>query len=170
MTRANGAVAVVVGGVSGSGKTTIGRALAERLRWPFHDADDLHSAESLVRMQRGLPLNDALRAPWLQRVRAQIELAAQEQRPVVIACSALKADYRAALARDLAGVRFVFLSVPRPVLQARLAARAGHFFNPDLLDDQLAVLEPPPDALTVDATRPVPEIVETIVSRLHLPA
>ena len=117
------ACVVVITGVSGSGKSTVGRALAERLSWRFHDADDLHSPENVERMRRGLPLNDAMRAPWLARVRGVIEEAVHDRAGAVIACSALKARYRTFLSDGFPDVRFVFLHASRELLLQRLASR-----------------------------------------------
>ena len=159
---------VIVIGVTGSGKTTVGVALAQRVGWRFHDADDLHSPESIERMRRGIGLTDELRAPWLARVRAVIENAIGDGEGAVIACSALKERYRTVLAHGLPGIRFVLLTAPPEVLRKRLAERKNHFAGPSLLDSQLKTLEIPRDALVVDATREVDEIVDTIVDELSL--
>lgn len=161
---------VVITGVTGSGKTTVGRALAQAVGWPFHDADDLHTPEHVARMRQGLPLDDEMRQPWLLRVRAVIEQAISTRDGAIVACSALRHQYRDVLAGGLAGVHFVLLSAPAGVLRRRLAERTGHFAGPALLQTQLEILEPPRDALTVDATLDVPTIVETIRSALHLGA
>lgn len=158
----------MITGVSGSGKSTVGRALAERLSWRFHDADDLHSPENVERMRRGLPLTDAMRAPWLARVRGVIEAAIHDGAGAVIACSALKARYRTFLSDGVPHVRFVFLTANRDLLLQRLSNRRDHFAGPKLLDSQIDALEPPDDALTLDASRPVAELVDAI--RLGLPA
>lgn len=160
---------VIITGVTGSGKTTVGQALAGRLGWDFQDADDLHSVESVERMRRGQPLNDELRRPWLDRVRGRIENAVRDNRPAVVACSALKADYRERLAGGLPGVAFVLLTAPADILRARVARRTGHFAGPELVDSQLETLEPPANALTVDVRPTVDEIVTTICTSLHLP-
>lgn len=160
---------VVISGVSGSGKTTVGRTLATDLGWAFHDADDLHSAENVARMRQGLPLDDAMREPWLLRVRAVIEDAIRNGTGAVVACSALKAKYRRILSEGLEPVRFVFLDAGRELLQHRLTSRAGHFAGPALIDSQLAALEPPHKALTLDASRPVPELVSAIRTHLFSP-
>lgn len=159
---------VIVAGVTGSGKTTVGRALAGHLGWRFCDADDLHSAENVARMQRGLPLDDAMRAPWLDAIRRVMERALDQGERMVVACSALKAQYRARLADGLPGVRFVFLTAPEAVLYDRVAHREGHFAGPALLESQLETLELPEDAFTVDARAGVAQIVETICRRLDL--
>ncbi len=129
---------VVVMGVSGAGKTTIARMLAAQLHVDFLDADDLHSAEARATMASGHPLTDADRLPWLQRVAA----AAHDAGDVVVACSALKRQYRDVLRSGARGVRFVELDVSRSELERRLAARIDHFMPPSLLDSQLATLEP----------------------------
>lgn len=153
---------VVITGIAGSGKTTVGRALASRLGWEFHDADDLHAPEAVSRMEGGLPLDDDLRAPWLSRVRQLIEDAAARRTGAVIACSALKGNYRRILADGLDMVRFVFLDVSADVALRRLRERSGHFAGPSLLASQLDALEPPDDALTLDPTRDVEDLVQAI--------
>jgi gluconokinase len=158
---------VIITGVAGSGKSTVGRALAARLGWRFHDADDLHSPESVDRMRRNLPLDDTLRQPWLERVRGVIEQAIADRVNAVIACSALKAQYRETLARGLSGIRFVHLTGAPALLRERLALRSGHFAGTDLLDSQLAALEPPQQALTLDVSRPVDALVDAVVSDLR---
>jgi gluconokinase len=159
---------VIISGVTGSGKTTVGLALAARIGWRFHDADDLHSPESVERMRHGRALTDEMRQPWLGRVRAVIEQEVQAQHGAVIACSALKERYRVTLAHDIPGVCFVLLHAPPDVLRRRLEQRQGHFAGPDLLDSQLRTLEPPSDALIVDATLPVDALVDAIVASLAL--
>ena len=166
---------VVVMGVAGAGKTTVGRALADALGWRFHDADDFHAPESVARMRAGLPLDDARRAPWLAELRALIAATLRAGESAVLACSALRHAYRDALVpRDVLGtsggtVRFVHLRVSPAVLETRLGTRTGHFAPPALLASQLATLEEPDaaePALALDGERPVPELVATI--RAHL--
>src|SRR6185503_18316220 len=155
-------------GVAGAGKTTSGCALADALHWTFYDADDFHSPENVEKMRRGDPLTDADRQPWLDKLRARIaEILGRGQR-CVLACSALKEAYRKSLVpatADPRTVKFVFLEVPASVLRERLAARK-HYFRPELLDSQLATLERPRDALIVDGTLPVTEIVRTVAEAL----
>ena len=158
---------VIVTGVTGSGKSTVGLALSARLGWQFHDADDLHSPENVARMRQNHPLSDEQRAPWLQRVRAVVEQAARDGRGVVVACSALKARYRDAIARGIAGVRFVHLTGDPALLRQRIATRAGHVAGTGLLDSQLEALEPPTNALTLDVQLPVDALVDAIERDLN---
>ncbi|CAN5831823.1 gluconokinase [soil metagenome] len=155
---------IVVGGVAGSGKTTVGRALAARLGWEFHDADDLHDAAAVARMRRGGGLDDEDRYPWLLRVRRVIEEAIARRTGAVVACSALKAQYRLVLGEALDEVEFVFLHADRDVVRSRLEHRAGHFVGVALLDSQLQTLELPLDGLVFDASLGVDDLVELIVS------
>ena len=157
---------VVITGVAGAGKTTVGRALARSLGWQFHDADDLHTPEHVAQMARGEGLTDAQRRPWLARVRAVIERAAAAGDNTVIACSALRQAYRRILADGVAGVQFVFLSADPALLRQRLSQRAGHFAGASLLDSQLAVLEPPEDAIALTTALPVDVLVEQLRARL----
>jgi gluconokinase len=146
------ALAVVLMGVSGSGKTTVGRILAGRLGWEFLDADDFHSPANVEKMRRGEPLDDADRRPWLLALAAALRERLDRGEGTVLACSALKAGYRDVLHVD-DRVRFAFLSADRPLLEKRLAGRSGHYFDPGLLQSQLETLEVPEDALTLDAER-----------------
>jgi gluconokinase len=161
---------VILMGVTGSGKSTVARALADRLDWPFCDADDLHSPENIERMRQGISLDDRLREPWLIRIRQTIESALARQESIVVACSALKERYRVVLADGLEAVRFVHLTAPEAVLRDRLQHRPDHFAGTSLLDSQLASLEPPVDALTLDATLPVQQLVDLIREDLSRPA
>lgn len=157
---------VIVMGVTGSGKTTVARALADRLGWRFCDADDLHSPENVDRMRRGIPLNDARRAPWLIRIRAAIDAALAAGQSIVVACSALKESYRVVLTGSLDNARYVHLTAPEDVLRDRLRHRPDHFAGVVLLDSQLAALEPPIDGLELDATMSVPRLVDLIADDL----
>ena len=147
---------VVVMGVSGCGKSSVGEALGRLLDVPYFDGDDLHPAENVAKMAAGVPLTDADRWPWLDRVAAVLA----GQAPVIVGCSALKRAYRDRIRAGAGGpVRFVHLAGSRPVIEARMAARTGHFMPAALLDSQFAALEPPgPDeAVTLDVARPVAE-------------
>lgn len=158
-TKADKPHVIIVMGVAGAGKTTVGARLAEILGWDFLDGDDLLPRASLEKLRRGIALTDSDRAPWLQRLRERIDSFLEEGRPAVVACSALRAAYRARLRADADAVRFVYLRADYSLLQARLKTRTGHFFHPALLDSQIAILEEPEDAVTIDAALPVEEIV-----------
>lgn len=153
----------MIAGAAGAGKTTVGRALAEATGWTFVDADDYHSPASVAKMRAGVALTDADRAPWLASLHAAIAAAIDRREHLVVACSALRESYRRALRGDLRSVRFVYLKADEAMLRRRLAERAGHFAGPALVDSQLATLEPPTDALTVDAACSP----DTIVARIR---
>jgi gluconokinase len=155
-------------GVTGAGKSTIGRALATSLGWEFHDGDDLHSEASKLKMHRGIALNDADRAPWLNALRRLIEAMLSERRNGIIACSALKQSYRDELVVDPNLVKVVYLKGSKPLLAERLGNRSAHFMNPDLLQSQLDTLEEPGDAIVVDISTAPEAIVNEIRSRLGL--
>jgi gluconokinase len=161
---------IVVMGVAASGKSTVGAALAQALGWPFHDADDYHSAANKAKMHAGVPLTDDDRIPWLSTLKALIGDVIRRDGHAVLACSALKAWYRDALVPSDAppgAVRFAYLDVSRATLEARLANRR-HFFPISLLDSQLDTLEKPQDAVWVDGAQPVPEIVRKLRAALHV--
>jgi len=134
---------VVVAGVSGSGKSTVGTLLAERLGWIFADGDGFHPAASVARMRAGLPLTDADRDPWLAAIAAWMDQQIAAGRSAVIACSALRRAYRARLLGGRPAARMVFLLISRDEGETRLTTRPGHFFPAALLDSQLETLEPP---------------------------
>jgi len=156
---------VIVMGVSGCGKTTIGELLADRLGCAFSDADDFHPAANVEKMRAGSPLSDDDRRPWLQAPRRAIEgwQAAGESR--VIACSALKAAYRVQLSPQDDAI-FVFLKGGTETIAARLDARKGHYMDPGLLASQLATLEEPADAIAVNIAPPPAAIADKIMARL----
>jgi gluconokinase len=167
--QANPLRIVLLMGVSGCGKTTIGKLLAERLRWHFYDADDFQPRENLAKMAQGLPLNDRDRRPWLLAIHDLLAgLAAKRSGRAVVACSALKQDYRDLLCAGLKGIRFVYLKGGYALLEERLRHRHGHFFNPALLGSQFEILEEPMDAVTVDVANPPDSIVEGILKGLGL--
>jgi gluconokinase len=155
-------VVVILMGVAGSGKTTIGGALAKATGWRFIDADDFHSAAAVAKMHAGVPLTDADRATWLAALHDRVALALDRREHVVLACSALKSRYRQTLRGSLRGVRFAYLAADAQTLAQRLAERSDHFAGPSLLASQLADLEEPTEALAIDATRPPEQIVDAI--------
>lgn len=160
------AQALVVMGVSGSGKTSVGSALAEALGWPFYDGDDYHPPANVEKMSRGVPLDDADRQPWLAALHRRIASSLAEGRSLVVACSALMARYRQTLRGDLGQVRFVYLEGDFDLIHARMEARSGHYMQPEMLRSQFRVLEPPEDALTVSVRPPVAQIVKDILEKL----
>jgi gluconokinase len=151
---------IVVMGVSGVGKTTVGTALARALGCAFLDADDLHPPANIEKMRKGQPLTDEDRAPWLAALADRIASSAE---PLVIACSALRASHR----QSMGDVTFVFLDAPDEVIAERLARRSGHFAKPELLPSQRATLERPDGALVINAALPVETQVTTITSALR---
>lgn len=159
---------VIVMGVTGAGKTTVGRALAEALEWEFHDADELHSEESKRKMHRGIALDDADRAPWLSAIRKLIQGMLTEGRSGVVACSALKQSYRDEIVVDPDSVKVVYLKGSKEVIAERLRGRVGHFMNPDLLQSQIDTLEEPRDAMVVDISSAPEAVVSEIKSRLGI--
>jgi carbohydrate kinase (thermoresistant glucokinase family) len=157
------ALRVVVMGVSGSGKSTIGRALAETLSLPFVEGDSLHPPANVKLMAAGIPLTDADRYGWLQAV--AVELAAAQQHGLVVSCSALKYSYRELLRARAPDLRLVHLVGEPAVLAQRMQARAGHYMPPSLLQSQLDTLEAPTAAeaaITVDIETPIPDIVSLV--------
>jgi gluconokinase len=164
---------VILMGVSGSGKTSVGRVLADRLRWAFEDADDWHPAANVEKMRSGIALTEADRAPWIAALANAIAGWVAGRRDVVLACSALRRWYREALrngSSDPQTVRFVYLKGTYEAIDQRLRARTTHFMPESLLQSQFATLEEPDqaEALVIDVSLPVDAIVETIISELHL--
>lgn len=158
---------VVLCGVAGCGKTTVGRALAERLGVAFVDADDFHPAANVARMARGEALDDDARAGWLTAVHGELARRVDAGEGVVLACSALRARHRERLQAGLPPLRFVHLRVPAATLAARLAARAGHFFPASLLPSQLAAWEElDAGGLAVDGSGPPAAVAAAIAIAL----
>jgi gluconokinase len=162
--------ALIVMGVSGSGKSTIAVKLAERLGWTFEDGDRFHPASNVAKMSAGHPLTDEDRRPWLQAIANEIDKVCRDGGHVVIACSALKRAYRDLLVHGRNDVRIVFLDGSQALIADRLAKRKGHFMPAGLLDSQFKTLEPPqinehPITVSIDAT--VDKIVQDIVDQLR---
>lgn len=159
---------VVVMGVSGAGKTTIGRLLAQQLGWEFCDADDLHSDANKLKMTAGIALTDSDRAPWLVKIRNLIADRLEKDGNLVLACSALKQNYRDQITVDAQHVKFVYLKGDRELIAARIAGRKSHFMNKSLLDSQFETLEEPHDGTVVDVAASPEVIVANIRRRLAI--
>jgi carbohydrate kinase (thermoresistant glucokinase family) len=162
-------VILVVMGVAGSGKTTVGKLLARRLGLSFCDADELHPPANIAKMEAGEPLTDADRQPWLRAIADWADEHRRAGTSAVLACSALKASYRAVIRGDNDDVQLIYLRGPRSVLAERLAGRFGHFFSPTLLNTQLDTLEEPTpdeDPVEVDISQTAAQMVERIVTSL----
>jgi gluconokinase len=149
-------------GVAGSGKTTIGRLLAVELGWQFKDADDFHPPANIRKMSAGIPLDDADRAPWLQAIRTHVLTCLHNAECAIVTCSGLKKVYRDMIVPDPSRVKLVYLKGSRDLLLSRLSARESHFMKPQMLESQLATLEEPQDALTVDVSSAPAEIAAAI--------
>jgi gluconokinase len=158
---------VIIMGVAGSGKTTIGKMLAKYLQWEFCDADDFHSRSNIQKMQRGIPLNDGDRLPWLQNIQAAIKKWLEENRNVVLACSALKASYRQYLFVGDERIKLVYLQGSFELIQKRLHQRQNHFLPEKLLPSQFDTLEEPQeDAIWVDISASPELIVSNLAQSL----
>jgi len=154
---------VLVMGVSGVGKTTIGQALARRLGWRFIDADDFHPPQNVAKMKAGIPLEDADRWPWL----AHLNRVLKEEDNAVVACSALKQSYRDRLAQGIAHFTVVYLHGSAELIRSRMTARQHRYMPAALLDSQFAALEPPADAISIDVAADPSSCVGAILSRLN---
>lgn len=157
----------IVMGVSGSGKTAVGKALAQLLGWDFFDADDFHPPANIRKMQSGIPLNDSDRAPWLDALRDLISSSLTVNRPAVLACSALKERYRQQLVGGNDGVQIIYLKGSYELIWSRMSERKEHYMKPHMLQSQFETLEEPTNALAVDISLSVDEIVQEIVKRLE---
>lgn len=165
------APSLVVMGVSGCGKTTIGRAVAERLGWCFRDGDEFHSPANVEKMRAGEPLDDADRTPWLAAIAEWMDARSRDDVPAVVACSALKRRYRDFLRDQRPQAWFLYLRVPRSELERRLQTRHHPFMSPSLLDSQLQALEEPdgsePRTITFDAEDDIEAVVESALGKLR---
>jgi len=161
--------ALIVMGVSGSGKSTIAKGLADRLGWRFEDGDGFHPPSNVAKMSAGHPLTDEDRWPWLQAIADEIDRVSAAGGRVVIACSALKRAYRNVLVHGRDDIRIVYLDGSQELIRARMTARKDHFMPPTLLDSQFATLEPPgpdenPLRVSIDAS--VDAIIDAIIAQL----
>jgi len=154
-------------GVAGSGKTTVGELLAQQLGWSFYDADGFHPPENIKKMANGIPLNDVDRAPWLTALHSLISTSLRENRPAVLACSALKESYRQRLLEESDGVQIVYLKGSYDLLWSRLSHRKDHYMKPQMLQSQFETLEEPVNALTLDVSMPVMNLVNEILKQLE---
>ena len=154
----------IVMGVSGCGKTSVGEALAKELGWDFYDADDFHPPENVAKMASGTPLNDSDRAPWLATLHDLISSSLMENRSGVLACSALKEPYRQQLLDGNENVQIVYLKGSYELIWSRMEKRTDHYMKPHMLQSQFDALEEPTNALTVDISASVDEIVQEIIS------
>ena len=158
---------MIVMGVSGSGKTSVGRSLAEHLRWDFYDADDFHPPPNIAKMANGIPLDDSDRAPWLAALHDLISSSLKADRPGVLACSALKECYRQQLMDGNEGVQIIYLKGSYDLIWSRMEKRNDHYMKPHMLKSQFDALEEPVTALTTDISMPVEDIVQAILKQME---
>jgi gluconokinase len=159
---------IIVMGVSGTGKTTIGKLLADLLQWEFSDADAFHSPENVEKMRCGIPLSEADRMPWLQDLQTAIKHWLQENKNVVLACSALKDSYRQFLVLDSERIKLVYLKGSYELIQKRLQERSNHYMSEKLLNSQFNTLEEPLNILSMDVAQPPQIIVQNIRTALGI--
>ncbi|MEN9564284.1 MAG: hypothetical protein RIR73_2528 [Chloroflexota bacterium] len=157
----------IVMGVSGCGKSSVGKSLAKHLGWNFYDADDFHPRENVLKMTNGIPLDDSDRAPWLASLNNLILSSLKAERPGVLACSALKERYRQELIKNTDGVQLVYLKGSYDLIWSRMKKRADHYMQPHMLKSQFDALEEPTNALTIDISMPLNEIVQKIISDIY---
>lgn len=159
---------ILVVGVSGSGKTTVGELLAKALNWEFSDADRFHPKTNIEKMSHGIPLNDADRQPWLEAMQRAIDSWLQDDKNMVLACSALKASYRQMLLRDRQRMRLVYLKGSFEQIKQRMEHRPHHYMKVDLLRSQFEILEEPQEGIIVDISLSPEEIVQQIRENLSI--
>ena len=158
---------IIVMGVSGSGKTSVGKVLAEHLKWDFYDADDFHPPENVAKMAIGIPLDDSDRAPWLAALHDLISSSLKQNKSGVLACSALKERYRQQLMNGSDGVQLVYLKGSYDLIWSRMETRSDHYMKPQMLHSQFDALEEPSNALTVDISLSVEEIVQFVIQQIE---
>lgn len=157
---------ILIMGVSGSGKSTVGEKLAKTLGWKFADADDFHPQENIEKMKRGESLDDEDRKPWLERIRDEIKINLINNSNLVITCSALKEKYREKLLKDKEAVKLVYLKGSYELIKKRLIERKDHFMDEKLLKSQFDTLEEPCNATTIDISQSVENIVKEIIKNI----
>ena len=157
---------IIVMGVAGCGKTTVGKSLAKHPGWDFYDADDFHPPENIAKMTTGMLINDADRSPWIASLHILISSSLIQNRPSVLACSALKESYHQQMLADNDGAQIVFLKGNYDLIWSRVSMRKDHYMKPQMLESQFETLEEPTGALTVDISKSVSDIVEEILIRL----
>ena len=151
-------------GVSGSGKTTVGQALAQKLGWEFFDADDFHPPANIAKMASGIPLSDSDRAPWLAALHDQLSSSLKSNRHPVLACSALKENYRAQLLDGINGIEIIHLRGSYDLIWSRMSTREGHYMRPEMLRTQFAVLEDPENVFALDISMTVKDMIDRIIA------
>lgn len=156
----------IVMGVSGCGKTSVGKLLAEQLGWDFYDADEFHPPINVKKMADGIPLNDSDRAPWLASLRGLILSSLKGGKPGVLACSALKELYRQQLLKDNEGIQLIYLKGSYDLIWSRMSARKGHYMKPEMLQSQFETLEEPANALTIDVSTPMDDIISKVLEQM----
>lgn len=160
--------ALILMGVSGCGKTSVGEVLSQELGWPFYDGDDFHPPGNVAKMAAGIPLDDTDRQPWLQVLHDLIHQHLAKGNPILLACSALKEAYRRALAEGNPGTVFIYLKGDFNLILGRMQARAGHYMKAEMLRSQFGALEEPPEALVVDIDQSPEQIARIIITELAL--
>ena len=158
---------LIVMGVSGCGKSSVGKALAQSLGWDFYDADDFHPPQNVAKMAGGIPLDDSDRAPWLALLNELISSSLKEDKPGMLACSALKERYRQQLMDGNDGVQIVYLKGSYDLIWSRMEKRTDHYMKPHMLKSQFDALEEPTNALTIDISVSVDDIVKEILKRME---
>jgi carbohydrate kinase (thermoresistant glucokinase family) len=161
--------AVILMGVSGCGKSSVGKMLSEETGWPFYDGDDFHPEANVAKMAEGIPLNDADRQPWLESLHQLIKSSLRQERPLIVACSALKKSYRDILRGDLADqVVFIHLKGSFRLIYTRMQQRDDHYMKAEMLRSQYETLQKPRNAIEINIDKSVPEITQQIIWLLNM--